>query len=76
MQGPPCIKYILKCRERSVKRKSNHKNLFFDQCFLYEGIWLGKTFLKVIGWQFLVPRSKHLVLAIVVQLYCVRHKIF
>ena len=54
------IKYILKCWERSVKRKSNIsfrviKNSSFDQSFL-----MVKTFLKILWWQFLVPSSEHL----------------
>ena len=53
------IKYILKCWERSVKRKSNIsfrviKNSSFDQSFL-----MVKTFLKILWWQFLVPHPEH-----------------
>ena len=69
-------KYILKCWERSVERKSNLsfirviKNSFFDQYFLY----MVKTFLKILWSRVLVPQSEHLLLA--VQLYYVRHRIF
>ena len=53
-------KYILKCWERSVKRKSNIsfrviKNSSFDQRFLV------KTFLKILWWRFLVSHSEHLI---------------
>ena len=56
-------KYILKCWERSVKRKSNIsfrviKNSSFDQCFL-----MVKTFLKILWWRFLVPHSEHLLVS-------------
>ena len=56
-------KYIPKCWERSVKRKSNLsfitviKNSSFDQQFPYVMV---KTFLKILGWWFLVPPSEHL----------------
>ena len=58
-------KYILKCWERSVKRKSNisfrvMKNSSFDQRFLY--IWLLKP-LEILWWRFLVPRSEHLLVS-------------
>ena len=56
-------KYILKCWERSVKRKSNIsfrviKNSSFDQRFL-----MVKTFLKILWWRFLVPHSEHLLVS-------------
>ena len=59
MQRPPCTKSILKCWKRSVKRKSNlsfisHKNLSFDQCFLYVYGYV-KPFLKLFGDNFLFP---------------------
>ena len=57
-------KYILKCWERSVKRRSNTsfrviKNSSFDQRFLMVKTSI-KTFLKTLWWRFLVPRSEHL----------------
>ena len=57
------IKHILKCSERSVKRKSNIsfkviKNSSFDQRFL-----MVKTFLKILWWRFLVPHSEHLLVS-------------
>ena len=56
-------KYILKCWERSVKRKPNIsfrviKNSSFDQRFL-----MVKTFLKILWWRFLVPHSEHLLVS-------------
>ena len=60
-------KYILKCWERSVKRKSNIsfrviKNSSFDQRFLMVKTSI-KTFLKTLWWRFLVPRSEHLLVS-------------
>ena len=57
------ITYILKCWERSVKRKSNIsfrviKNSSFDQRFL-----MFKTFLKILWWRLLVPHSEHLLVS-------------
>ena len=60
-------KYILKCWERSVKRRSNTsfrviKNSSFDQRFLMVKTSI-KTFLKTLWWRFLVPRSEHLLVS-------------
>ena len=60
-------KYILKCWERSVKRRSNTsfratKNSSIDQCFLMVKTSI-KTFLKILWWRFLVPRSEHLLVS-------------
>ena len=59
-------KYILKCLERSIKRKSNisfrvTKNSSFDQRFLV--CYMVKTFLKILWWWFLVPRLEHLLVS-------------
>ena len=71
-------KYILKCWERSVKRKSNIsfrviKNSFFGQRFL---IYMVKTFLKILLWRFLILFPAQNISLLTVQLYRVRHKIF
>ena len=70
-------KYILKCWERYVKRKTSIsfrviKNSSFDQRFLM--CYMANTFLKILWWRFLVPRSEHLLVNS--QSYRVRHKIF
>ena len=70
-------KYILKCWERSVKRKTSIsfrviKNSSFDQGFLM--CYMAKTFLKIFWWRFLVPRSEHHLVNSAS--YRVRHKIF
>ena len=67
-------KYIPKCVERSLKRKSNLSFIRIFWSMFSICMWFGKTFLKILcWWQFLVPCSEHLLLAL--QLYCVRHKI-
>ena len=57
-------------KERSVKRKSNLssirviKNSSFNQYFLYMYISdMVKTFLKILWWRFLVPRSNCLLVS-------------
>ena len=70
-------KYILKCWERYVKRKTSIsfrviKNSSFDQGFLM--CYMAKTFLKIFWWRFLVARSEHLLVNSAS--YRVRHKIF
>ena len=70
-------KYILKCWEKSIKRKSNgyqfqsHKKFIFWSTFSY----MVKTSLKILWWWFLVALSEHLSL-LAVQLYHVRQTIF
>ena len=69
-------KYIPKCRERSMKRKSDVnfirviKNWSFDQHFLY--IW-SKPSLKLFGDDFLFPAQN--VSSLAVQLRRVKHEI-
>ena len=61
-------KYILKCWERSVKKKSNtsfrvskiHLLINIFLCMVKISI---KTFLKILWWQFLVPHSEHLLVS-------------
>ena len=70
-------KYILKCWEKSIKRKSNgyqfqsHKKFIFWSTFSY----MVKTSLKILWRWFLVALSEHLSL-LAVQLYHVRQTIF
>ena len=72
-------KYIPKCWERSVKRKSNFsfikaiKNSYFAQHFRYVMV---KSFLKILWWRFLVPPPPHNFSLLATQLYRVRYKIF
>ena len=59
-------KYILKCRERSVKRSlisdlSELKNSHLLINILY--MYMVKTFLKILWLQFLVPHSEHLLVS-------------
>ena len=58
-------KYILKCWQRSVKRKSDInfrviKKIIFWSTFSYMMV---KRFLKNLWWWFLVPRSEHLLVS-------------
>ena len=59
-------KCILKCCERCIQKKSKLsfirvvKNSSFDQRFLYVMV---KSFLKILSWQFFVPRSEHLIVS-------------
>ena len=59
-------KYILKCWESSVKRKSNLSfirvikiHILIEVFYMY----LAKIFLKILSWRFLVPRSEHLLVS-------------
>ena len=59
-------KYILKCWERSVKSLYQFqnrviKNSSFDQRFMVKTSI--KTFLKILWWRFLVPRSEYLLVS-------------
>ena len=54
-------KYILKCWERSVKRKSNISFRVKKKIFWSTFSYMVKAFLKILWWPFLVPRSEHLV---------------
>ena len=60
---PMAMNKIVQSLERSVKRKSNISVSESQKVHLLINVFMVKTFLKILWWQFLVSRSEYLLVS-------------